>query len=82
MNSVTVTLDLPDWLFKRLGNPDEATLQRLVVETLVDDLLRTGRAGVDEAWRWLGLDDTPGAMGAFLQTHGITIGGTGGDDGA
>ncbi len=82
MSSVPVTLALPDWFLERLGNPDEATLQRLVVEALVTGLLRTGRAGVDEARRWLGLDDTPGAMDAFLQAHGITVGGTGGDDGA
>lgn len=82
MSFVTVTLDLPDWFFERLGNPDGATLQRLVVEALVAGLLHTGRAGVDEARRWLGLDDTPGAMDAFLQAHGITVGDTGGDDGA
>ncbi len=52
MSSVTVTLDLPDWFFERLGNPDEAR-------------------------RWLGLNDTPGAMDAFLQAQGITVGGTG-----
>jgi hypothetical protein len=79
---VIVTLELPDWLFERLGSPDGATLERLVVEALVADLLRTGRAGVEEAWRWLGLGDAPGAMGAFLLAHGITAEGVGGDDGA
>ncbi len=83
MSAVTVMLDLPDWLSERLGRPDQATLERLVVEALAADLLRTGRAGVDEARRWLGLGDAPsGAMNAFLRAHDITVGGTGGDDGA
>lgn len=82
MSTVTVTVDLPDWFFERLGSPDHATLERLVVEALTADLLRTGRAGMDEARRWLGLGDVPGAMGVFLLAHGITAEGAGGDDGA
>lgn len=82
MSFVTVTLDLPDWLFERLGSPDHATLERLVVEALTADLLRTGRAGLEDARRWLGLGDAPGAMAAFLRAHGITAEGGGSDDGA
>lgn len=74
MSFVTVTLDLPDWLFERLGSPDYATLERLAVEALTADLLRTGRAEVDEARRWLGLDNAPDAMDAFLQAHGLANG--------
>jgi hypothetical protein len=71
VSSVTVTLELLDRPFGRL-----------VVEALVAKLLRTGRAEVDEARRWLSLGDAPGAMDAFLRAHGITAEGAGGDDGA
>ena len=67
MSFVAVTISLPGWFIERLGNPDQAALERRVLEALVADCLRTGRAGKDEARRWLGLGDAPATMDAFLE---------------
>jgi hypothetical protein len=82
MSFVTVTLELPDWFFERLGSPDQAKLERLAVEALVAKLLRTRRAGLDEARQWLGLGEAPDALDPFLRAHDIAAEGVGGDDGA
>lgn len=82
MSFVMVTLSLPDWFVERLGNPDQAALERRVLEALVADCLRTGRVGKEEARRWLGLGDAPVTMDAFLKAYGITADTAGGGHGA
>ncbi len=81
MSSVVVTLSLPDWFVERLHNPDPATFERRALEALVADVLRTARAGNEQARRWLGLE-APGALDAFCKAHGIAGGDAVAGDGA
>lgn len=81
MNSVLVTVVIPDWLVEHLGHPDQAALERRVLEALVADCIRTGDVSLARAGTWLGLN-APGAMDASIEVHRIATSDTGAASGA